>query len=132
MDESSRLAIRDHLASARSHLDHARAIAGIGIHDIAAREGYQSAFHTAQAVLLARTGRRAKTHSGLRAILAKLAAESDDINLRWAKFLAQTYDLKSKADYGTKTGIVSEEDARSAMDGAEHMLAEVTRMLIER
>jgi uncharacterized protein (UPF0332 family) len=129
MDESSRLAVRDHLASARSHLDHARAIAGIGIHDIAAREGYQSAFHAAQAVLVARTGRRAKTHSGLRTMLAKLVAEGSGINPEGTAFLARAFELKSIADYGTTTGAVSAEDARLAIDGAAQMLAEVTQLL---
>ncbi len=65
-------------------------------------------------------------------MLAKLAAGSDDIDLEWAKFLAQAYDLKSKADYGTKADTVSADDARSAMDGAERVLADVTRLLSER
>ena len=82
MDESSRLAVRDHLASARSHLGHARAIAGIGIHDIAARKALWPAFQTALAVLIARIGRRAKTHLGLRTMLGAFVAGSNEINLK--------------------------------------------------
>lgn len=129
MDASSSLAIRDHLAQARIHLEHARAIAGIGIHEIAAREAYQSAFHAAEAVLIARTGRRAKTHAGLRTSITKLASESDDLNRGWGKFLARAYDLKSLADYGTKTDAVTADDARFAIDGAQHMINEVALLL---
>lgn len=129
MDASSELAISDHLAKARTHLEHARAIAGIGIHEIAAREAYQSAFHAAEAVLIARMGRRAKTHSGLRTAMAKLASESGDINREWGKFLARAYDLKSLADYSTKTDAVTAEDARFAIDGAQRLLDEIARLL---
>lgn len=129
MDASSSLAIRDHLAQAQTHLEHARAIAEIGIVDVSAREAYQSAFHAAEALLIARTGRRAKTHSGLRTSIARLASESDDLNREWGKFPARAYDLKSLADYGTKVDAVTADDARFAIDGAQRMIDEVALLL---
>ena len=61
------------LAAARRHLGDAKAIAGLDITYIAAREAYLAAFHAAEAFLLDRTGNLAKTHRGLRTEFARLA-----------------------------------------------------------
>jgi uncharacterized protein (UPF0332 family) len=42
----------------------------------AGRDAYMAAFHAAQAVLLARTGRVAKTHNGVRTEISRVAREA--------------------------------------------------------
>jgi uncharacterized protein (UPF0332 family) len=47
-----------------------------------------------------KTGKAAKTHSGLRSEFARLARVEPRIDPRLAGFLARAYTLKSAADYG--------------------------------
>ena len=54
------------LDASRERLTDASAILGMGIYYIAAREAYLAAYGAAEALLLERTGRIAKTHRGLR------------------------------------------------------------------
>ena len=70
------------LVTARRHLADARAIAGLDIAYIAAREAYLAAFHAAQGLLYERTGRAAKTHRGLRTEYARLAQTEAGLDQR--------------------------------------------------
>jgi uncharacterized protein (UPF0332 family) len=54
-----------HLDKARECLTRARIILAAGVAEDAARNAYLAAFHAAQALVAARTGRDAKTHSFL-------------------------------------------------------------------
>jgi uncharacterized protein (UPF0332 family) len=53
---------KDYLDKARDDLDDARKIVAIHLATVAARSAYYAAFHAAEA----RTGKIAKTHSGVR------------------------------------------------------------------
>jgi len=64
------------LKKARDQLDEARKIAGIGLAKAAARSAYYAALHAAQSFIVERTGRIAKTHSGVRSVFARLAKET--------------------------------------------------------
>ena len=55
-----------YLSKARDDLDEARKIAAIGFAAAVARSAYYAAFHAAQAFIIDRTGKIAKTHSGVR------------------------------------------------------------------
>jgi uncharacterized protein (UPF0332 family) len=60
------------LDKARDCLGRARIILAAGVGEDAGRDAYLAAFHTAQAVLRARTGRTAKTHRGVHCMLSQL------------------------------------------------------------
>ena len=84
--------------------------------------------HAAEAIPIAHTGRRAKTHVGLGTAVVRLASETDEINQERAKLLARPYGLKSIADYGTRADAISAEDTRFAIHGAARSLNKVTRL----
>lgn len=90
------------LAAARRHLSDAKAIAGLDIACVAAREASLAAFHAAQAVLHDRTGNIVKTHRGLRTEFARLARTEPNIDPTFSRFLVNAYELKSVADYGVE------------------------------
>ena len=90
----------DYLKKARDHLDEARKIAGIGLAKAAARSAYYAALHAAQSFIVERTGRIAKTHSGVRSAFARLAKETSSDGPALSTFLAQAYLYKEIADYG--------------------------------
>jgi len=91
----------DYLEKARNDLEDARKVAAIGLAKIAARTAYYAAFHAAEALIVERTGKIAKTHSGVRAEFARLARETTQIDMYFAKFLTKAYLYKEISDYGT-------------------------------
>lgn len=107
------------LATARRHLNDARAIATLGITYIAGREAYLAAYHAAEAFLHHRTGRIAKTRRGLRTEFARLARTEPGIDPAFVRFLANAYEIKSVADYGAEPGAnVSMKDAQATIETA--------------
>lgn len=71
---------RAYLQKARQSLDEASKIAAIGLATAAARSAYYAAFHAAEALIVARTGKIAKTHSGVRTEFAPLSKEIPTID----------------------------------------------------
>jgi uncharacterized protein (UPF0332 family) len=94
----------DYLKKARDHLDEARKIAGIGLAKAAARSAYYAALHAAQSFIVERTGKIAKTHSGVRSAFARLAKETTGDGPAFSTFLANAYVYKDIADYGVGGG----------------------------
>ncbi len=86
-------AARTSLADARLVLDRALTPA------VAAREAYIALLSAARAVIWQRTGRIAKTHSGTRGEISRLAHEDSRIDTGFARALARGFDLKLIADY---------------------------------
>jgi uncharacterized protein (UPF0332 family) len=64
-----------YLAKAWEDLSDARQIAGISLAMVAARSAYYAAFHAAEALIVERTGKIAKSHSGVRSEFARLAKD---------------------------------------------------------
>jgi uncharacterized protein (UPF0332 family) len=62
----------DYLDKAREDFDDARKIIEIPLPKVAARTAYYAAFRAAEAFIIVRTGKVAKTHSGVRAEFARL------------------------------------------------------------
>ena len=76
-----------HLAKARDNIAFARyALAG-NFAEEAGRSAYMAAFHAASALVIARTGRAPKTHSGLRSEFARIAREEPRISREQVSFL---------------------------------------------
>jgi uncharacterized protein (UPF0332 family) len=94
----------DYLSKARDDLNDARKIAAIGLAKVAARAAYYAAFHAAEAFIVERTGRIAKTHSGLRSEFARLARGMPQIDRTFSRFLAEAYKYKEISDYGVGPG----------------------------
>ena len=117
------------LAAARRHLSDAKAIAGRDIAYAAAREAYLAAFHAAEAFLHDRTGNLAKTYRGLRTEFARLARSEPRIDQSFSRFLANAYEVKSIADYGTEPASLSPEAANAVIDTAERMIDAIAILL---
>ena len=106
---------RECLADARLYQAQAPRIAG--------REAYLSAYHAAEALIRERTGKVAKTHRGVRAEFARLTRSDARVDRSLSEFLAQAYELKSIADYGTgRDGVVTSEAAAAAVDTAARFI----------
>ncbi len=117
------------LGAARHHLSDAKAIAGLDIAYVAAREAYLAAFHAAEAFLHDRTGSLAKTHRGLRTEFGRLARTAPRIDPSFARFLANAYEVRSVADCGTEPASVSSEAADAVIDTAERMIDAIAKLL---
>lgn len=112
----------DYLKKARDHLDEARKIAGIGLAQAAARSAYYAAFHAAQSFIVERTGRIAKTHSGVRSAFARLTKETSGDGPAFSTFLAQAYLYKEIADYGVGGTELTMAEANDAIAMAERLI----------
>ena len=87
---------------AQEYLDKARAMLEV-IHysDEAARAAYLAGFHAAQALICERTGRIAKSRSGMRSLFARLAKDDPRIDRTATRFLGRAYRFTEITDYGT-------------------------------
>ena len=72
----------DYLEKAQGDLADARKVSGIGLATVAARPAYFAAFHAAEAFIIERSGKVAKTHSGVRAV----SSTGIDCCAVWNKF----------------------------------------------
>jgi uncharacterized protein (UPF0332 family) len=120
----------DYLEKAKDHLSEAQKIAGIGLAKAAPRSAYYAAFHAAQAFIAERTGKIAKTHSGVRSEFARLVKDTPGIEKTFPAFLAQAYLYKEIADYGAGHGAdVTMAEAQEAMAKAAHFIRCITTLL---
>jgi uncharacterized protein (UPF0332 family) len=123
----------DYLDKARDDLNDARKVAAIGLAKVAARSAYYAAFHAAEALIIGRSGKTAKTHSGVRSEFARLAREPPEIDKALPMFLAKAYRYKEIADYGVVHGaVVTKAEADDAVENAAHFIEYITTLLTER
>lgn len=123
----------DYLDKARDDLDDAIKILAIGLAKIAARSAYSAAFHAAKALIFERTGKIARTHSGVRAEFARLALDTPTISKDFPAFLAQAYKYKEISDYGVGLGaVVTPPEADEAVKNAARFIDCITTLLAER
>lgn len=121
-----------YLDKAAEDLADARKILAIPLPKVAARSAYYVAFHAAEALLLARTGRIAKTHTGLRSALSQVFPGASGESRELLTFLARAYKFKELSDYGIgRAADVTEAEAALLIEGAARFL-ECTRMLTGR
>jgi uncharacterized protein (UPF0332 family) len=73
------------LDKARQSLNEAQAVVVIGFHAAAGRAAYLAAFHAAQAIILLRTNKVAKTHAGVRSEFCS-NRERRSWNAVWRRF----------------------------------------------
>jgi uncharacterized protein (UPF0332 family) len=121
---------KDYLDKARDDLDDARKIAAIHLAKVAARSAYYAAFHAAEALIIERTGKVAKTHSGVRTEFARLLKDTPGGERAMLTFLAQGYKYKEIGDYAVGRGAtVTDKEAGDAIDSAASFLERVTTLL---
>lgn len=122
----------DYLNKARHHLADARVILdAAGVADQAARVAYQAGFNAAQALIVARKGRAAKTHRGLRAAFAELARDEASIDPAFTTFLGHAYRLKERTDYGIgDEPDVTDAEAERMIDLASRLIDCMARLLV--
>ena len=122
----------DYLDKARDDLDDARKVVAIGLAKVAARAAYYAAFHAAQAFIVERTGKIAKTHSGVRSEFARVARVTPEIDKAFSIFLAKAYMYKEIADYGVGHGaVVTTAEADDAISDAARLIDCITTLLAE-
>jgi uncharacterized protein (UPF0332 family) len=98
--------------------------------DEAARAAYLAGFHAAQALILARTGRVTKSHSGLRNTFARLTRNDPAVDRRFTRFLAQGYAFKEIADYVVQPeAVVTVKEAQEMLDTAALMVNRIADVL---
>jgi uncharacterized protein (UPF0332 family) len=121
---------KEHLDKAHEYLAKARAILEVMHYsDEAARAAYLAAFHAAQALISERTGRVAKSHSGMRSTFARLAKDDSRIDRGATRFLGQAYRFKEIADYGTgPQAVVTVSEAQEAIDGAARFIDGISEL----
>jgi uncharacterized protein (UPF0332 family) len=121
--------ISEHLDKARDCLARGRIILAAGVGEDAGHNAYLAAFHAAQALILTRLRRIAKTHRGVHRLFAALAKDDtrlDDL----ARFLSQAYNLKAVADYELGPDAdVPLDRASDALDTAERFIQRIAVLL---
>ena len=96
----------------------------------AARNAYYAAFHAAQALIVERTGKAPKTHSGVHRQYHRLTQHEPAVPQAMRAFLNQAYDFKATADYDTAPPPrISPQRAATAIQLAERFLAVVSALL---
>jgi uncharacterized protein (UPF0332 family) len=102
----------------------------VPISDEAARAAYPAAFHAAQALISERTGRIAKSHSGLRSTFARLVKDDPQVDRALLRFLGRAYRFKEIADYGTgPEAVVTLSEAQDAIASAGRFVDYIASLL---
>ena len=81
-------------------LARAELMLSVGLNEDAAREAYLACFHAAQAYIFERTGNVSKTHRGVQTEFFRLSRDDGRADRALRRFLSQSYEFKSMADYG--------------------------------
>ena len=119
-----------YLDKARRDLSDAEAIAAIGLAPVAARSAYYAAFHAAEAFIVERTGQVAKTHTGVRTMLAQLTRAEPAIDRSVLNFLGQGYVYKEISDYGVGNDVtITMGEARDAIAEAGRFIETIVAAL---
>jgi uncharacterized protein (UPF0332 family) len=88
-------------------------------------------YHAAEALIHDRTGKVAKTHRGVRSEFARLTRGNPQVDRSLSEFLAQAYELKSIADYGTgREAVVSADTAAAAVSTAARFIDCIARLIV--
>ena len=82
-------------------LAYARANLAARLGNDAGRNAYLAMFHAAQALIFERTGKAAKTHSGVHTQFNRLVQPEAGFSTTLRRSLPQAYNLKAVADYET-------------------------------
>ena len=99
---------------------------------MAARSAYYAAFHAAEAFIIEKSGKIAKSHSGVRSEFARLSKDEPRLERSHATFLAQGYKHKEIGDYSIDPGTqITMADAEAAINAADVCLTRIAELLRE-
>jgi uncharacterized protein (UPF0332 family) len=95
----------------------------VSLHEDAARAAYLASFHLAQAYIFERTGKASKSHKGVQTEFFRLSKDDARVDPDLRRFLSQSYEFKSVADYftGDEAG-TSEQEAAVAIATAKRFI----------
>lgn len=100
--------------------------------DEAGREAYLAGLHAAQALIVEKTGKFAKTHKGVQRELSRLTKDVPDFGPELHAFLGRAYNLKAIADYEIGPGTrVTHERATVTIAEARGFVAAITEIITD-
>jgi uncharacterized protein (UPF0332 family) len=101
-----------------------------GLNEDAAREAYLASFHVAQAYIFERVDRTFKTHHGVQREFFRLSKDDARTDLGLRRFLSQSYEFKSVADYFSGPNpVTSAADAAEAVATAKRFVAHFAQLV---
>ena len=101
--------------------------------DEAGRAAYLAGLHGAEALIVERTGKIAKTHRGVQRELGRLTKDEPRFDSELRAFLGRTYNLKAIADYETGPGSkVSPELAAEVITTAKRFVNSIAGLVNEK
>jgi uncharacterized protein (UPF0332 family) len=110
-------------------LARAKIILDAGVGEDAGRDAYLACFHAAQALVLQRSGKVAKTHRDAQRLFSQLAKNDPELR-EFARFLSQAYNLKDLADYELgATATVPLDRASAAIDTPARFIEHIAATL---
>jgi uncharacterized protein (UPF0332 family) len=129
-DERPDYDIADYLDKAHRCLVGARTTAAAGLPDVAAREAYLALSHAVEAYIFEPRIRPPKRLAVSEAN-SGLAGREPGIGREFLTFLAEAYEFKTIADYGTGPAIdaISPDDAASAISTAGRFIDAIAELL---
>jgi uncharacterized protein (UPF0332 family) len=102
----------------------------VGLNEDAAREAYLACFHVVQAYIFERTGKASKSHHGVQTEFFRLTKDDPRTDPELRRFLSQSYEFKSVADYGTgPDAVTSPQEATKAITTAKRFVAHFRSMV---
>ncbi|HEX3430244.1 MAG TPA: HEPN domain-containing protein [Rhizomicrobium sp.] len=120
-----------HLEKARECLRYAHVNLDAGLTNDAGRNAYLAEFHAAQALIFERTGKVAKTHSGVHTEFNRLGLQEPGLGPELRRILPQTYNLKAVADYETgPDSLIPFERAAAAVKSAGQFVDCIANVLL--
>jgi uncharacterized protein (UPF0332 family) len=121
----------EHLEKSREALVKARGLLEVMHYsDEAARAAYLAGFHAEQALISERTGRIAKSHSGVCSTFARLEKDDPRVDRALVRFLGRAYRFKEVADCGTgPEAVVTIAQAEEAIASAARFIDRIASLL---
>jgi uncharacterized protein (UPF0332 family) len=115
---------------AQECLEYARGNITARLGNDAGRNAYLAMFHAAQALIYERTGKAAKTHTGVHTQFNRLAKSEPNFDAALRRALPQAYNLKAVADYETgPDSVIPPERAQAAIVAAKEFVAAVRALV---
>ena len=102
----------------------------VSLNEDAARAAYLASFHVAQAYIFERTGKTSKSHRGVQAEFFRLTKDDARVDPVLRRFLSQSYEFKSVADYLTgDEAVTSAAEAAEAVATSKRFVAHFTALV---
>ena len=102
----------------------------VSLNEDAARAAYLASFHVAQAYIFERTGKTSKSHRGVQTEFFRLTKDDARVDPVLRRFLSQSYEFKSVADYLTgDEAVTSAAEAVEAVAASKHFVAHFTALV---